>query len=174
MDFPVDRPPPVSVHTFGPTAAWANVTVVYTTPTNGAWVGANTGLFTPFYLDEPMPVTKMFVNVAANGSANADLGVYTLGGARLCSTGSFALTGTNTLNVVAVTPTLLTPGTYYMAAVLTNTTATLLRSVTSTIYPAAYGLRSATNVFPLPDTVTFTGVGFNYFPLIGVANGVIL
>lgn len=135
---------------------------------NAAWPAANDALFIPFSIDKPIIVKRMYSmngNVAGN---NIDLGIYTMGGARIVSIGTTAQSGTSTVQFFDITDTYLSPGSYYMAVAASGTTATFRRFNPSIILLQQMGVMKATSSFVLPSSVTLTTVTAAYVPEIGL------
>lgn len=128
---------------------------------------ANTAIFVPFTVDEPVTAYKMSMATGNTASGNLDLGIYDLYGTRLVSSGSFAQAGVS-INLADITDTLLNPGYYFMAGVADNLTATYLASATPIVPLSALGVMEMASAFPLPGTATFTRVTGAYLPLITV------
>lgn len=135
---------------------------------NAAWPASNDAIFIPFTIEKPIVAKQMFCmngNVASN---NFDLGIYTLGGARIVSTGSTAQSGTSAIQITNITDTYLSPGTYYMACAMNGTTGTFRRFNPSVILLQQMGVMKATSAFALPSSVTLTTVTAAYVPNIGI------
>lgn len=138
------------------------------TPGNGTWPAANDAIFIPFTIERPITVKRMYSmngNVAGN---NLDLGIYTLDGARLIAGGSTAQSGTSTIQFLDITDHFLSPGSYYMAVAMSNTTGTFRRWATSIIQLQMMGVMKATSALPLPASVTLTTLTAAYVPEIGM------
>lgn len=122
------------------------------------WI-ANLVSYTPFVLPFPYPLKRFFwINGSTITSTNVDCGIYTVGGAKLASTGSVAMSGANSVQYAAPTATmLLAPGMYYIAWTCDNTTARANAQALSSA--ATQGglaglLQETTGGFGLPATMT--------------------
>ena len=136
---------------------------------SAVWPAADRAIFVPFYLSERMTATKMFVANGAAVSGSLDLGIYDAAGTRLVSSGSTAQAGITTTQVVDITDTTLSPGTYYMAMAMDNITGTTLRSAPSLIFHKSMGIAQQASAFPLPATATLAASASTYIPFMGVS-----
>jgi hypothetical protein len=136
----------------------------------GAWPANNRAFFVPFSIWEPIAVTYMFIwNITASG--NIDLGIYTIDGTRLASTGSTALSGNNTTQGVALSLE-LAPGRYYMGVACSTTGYTAAIQSTSLVELTrcrAGGCVQMDTAFPLPATATFAELTSAYVPMFGLS-----
>lgn len=116
----------------------------------------------PFHIGQTIIVQKMFMLNGATVAGNLDIGVFSIDGTKLASTGSFAQAGTNALQAVALpTPLTLYSGQYYMAFASDNASATFQGTSVSAIagtYTVMAGVANATN-FPLPANLTLSANG---------------
>jgi hypothetical protein len=97
-----------------------------------AWPAANRVIYAPLVLPAPVVARRLFW---MNGSSlgNAQVGVYTRGGVRLCSSGIVAQSGTTTLQFVTLgTEVILDAGFYYFATWNDGTTNRMGGSITPT------------------------------------------
>lgn len=137
------------------------------TPASSAYPAANDALFVPIYLVQNTSIKRLF---AINGSAvsgNIDVGIYTADGALIFSSGSTAQSGTNQPQFFDIADWILSPGRYYFAVALDNTTGTLFRANYSLARLKALGMAKMASAFPLPATATLATVTDLYLPLIG-------
>lgn len=138
--------------------------------TTGAWTANNDAYFIPFEIWETIVVQYMFIwNVTPSG--NIDLGIYSEDGTRLASTGSTALSGSNTTQGIALSAT-LAPGKYYMAAACSTTgytPAIVTTGVIELTRARAGGCLTMASAFPLPATATFAAIASAYVPMIGLS-----
>lgn len=136
----------------------------------GAWPANDRAFFVPFTISEPITIQRMFIwNVTASG--NIDLGIYSLDGTRLGSTGSTALVGNNTTQGVALSLS-LPAGTYYMAASCSTTgyTAAIQSSALILfVQGRGGGAVQMDTAFPLPATATFAALSSLYIPMFGLS-----
>jgi hypothetical protein len=89
---------------------------------SATFVAANRAIFQPFRVAEPCVIKQLYVHNGATASGNIDVGVYSMDGTQLVSTGSTAQSGTSNLQVFDVTDTLIGRGAYYVAVAMDNTT----------------------------------------------------
>jgi len=137
-----------------------------------AWPAANLVIFVPFYVPEPVTVTKLFAAIGV-ASGNIDLGIYAEDGTRLVSKGTTAAAGATDLQVLDVTDTVLARGTYYMAMVCdTVTTLTVLSVAPAAGILQAFGLLEQAGItMPLStgaSPATFAKYTRAYLPMMGV------
>lgn len=153
---------PQSANSLGPSlvGSWS---------TAGTWPSMNRGMFIPFRLDEIVTVQRMLWGTGATTTlGNYDAGVYDQWGNRLVSTGATAKGAVTQIKDVSVTPTVLTPGLYYMALSADSATTTVMSALAVSDTGKILGCRIVAAAYPLPSTVTLaTWVG-GEIPLIGV------
>jgi hypothetical protein len=143
--------------------------------TSATWPSANRAYYYPFRLAHAYVLTHLFIENGSEVSGNFDLGIYTVDGRRLASTGSTAQSGVSAPQSVAVSLT-LGPGVFYLAAAFDNTTATVQQTALNAIAalrPAGVFLQAS--AFPLPATATFANLGTSSFvPMIGATGRSVL
>lgn len=124
-----------------------------------AWVTANLGIFAPVVVRRTMTVYQLGWINGGTASGNLDVGIYDRNLNLLTSAGSTAQGTISVPQFADVTDVTLTPGLYYMAMSVDNTTATIQRSNSSTTAPLcrASGLGQMAGAFPLPSTATLAG-----------------
>lgn len=138
---------------------------------NAPWTGAiNRAIFIPFRLPKTIIVQNMFVINGATIAGSFDLGIYTLDGTKLVSTGLTAQTGASVVQSIAITPAQLGPGLFYMAIVSNSLTSTFLQQdFVSIAFLKAMGLAQMSAALPLPATVTFATISVAIrIPLVGL------
>lgn len=140
--------------------------------TTAAWPAANRALFIPFTLSQPIAVAAMFTYNGGTASGNLDLGIYSEDGTRILSTGSTAMSGTSTLQVISVTSTVIGPGRMYLAMAVDNTTAIFRAANTGYITAIAFkvaGMAQMASAFALPATATLATLSTSYAPIFGLS-----
>ncbi len=143
---------------------------LYTALASSNWPSANLAIFVPFSLSEEILVTHLWTANGAAASGNLDVGIYTLGGRRLCSAGSTAMSGTSTIQLFDITDYLLGPGEFYLGMSCSNTTAQFLRGVTGSANRGKLlGLAEQASALALPAAATLATYTQNYVPLFGLA-----
>lgn len=125
------------------------------------WPSANAAIFMPIRIIEP----TLIVNIAvSNGTlaGNTDVGIYSLNGVRLVSSGSTAQAGS--FQTFDIADTMLGPGVYYAAVARDEaTTGTTFRhSFASNVIPKIIGMAEMAAAFPLPATATLATITSNY------------
>lgn len=136
-----------------------------------AWPAAGLVIFVPFWVPEPVTITKLFMGVGA-AAGNLDCGIYAEDQTRLVSAGTTAAAGTIDLQVFDIADTTLARGRYYMAGVAsTVTTLTLMASVPLQGICQSLGLLEQAGItLPLStgaSPATFAKYTRAYMPLIG-------
>lgn len=139
-------------------------------PTSGVWPAANDAIFVPFILPQPTLVQRLFTTNGTVASGNIDIGLYTVDGARIVSSGSTVMVGASALQFFDIADIVLGSGKYYMALALDNTTASIRRSTMggNVLRTQEMGLVKSTSAFPLPASPTFTAMTAAYTPWIGL------
>lgn len=137
---------------------------------SAVWPSANRAIFVPFTVDEDYTVVKMGLANGAAVSGNVDLGIYDSSFTRLVSTGSTAQSGTTQMQSFDVTDTDLSPGWYYMALAVSNTTAQVfcLNPSAFEAFMGGVGCFQQAAALPLPSTATPAAVSSNYLPWFGM------
>lgn len=130
----------------------------------------------PFRLSQGMVVTELLTWSGSSGGGNVDLGIYTSSWVRLVSAGSTAASASNTIQVINVTDTALSPSVkYYLVLARDNATANRQRSwggaLTVSQNQLAGVFDSTTNAFPLPDPLTDMALAatITQIPVMGMA-----
>ena len=136
---------------------------------NAVWPAANRAIFQPFLVNSTVTAYQMGFLVAVQ-SGNYDIGIYDYNQARLVSTGSTGVPAAGPA-VANIADTVLTPGHYFMALCIDNTTASVLR-----INNGSLGTLSASGIqdqdigaVTLPNPATFSAPGSVYTPLVVVS-----
>lgn len=134
---------------------------------NGAWPAANRAIYVPFSLARHRIAQIMWLQ---NGTVagNLDMGIYDEAGTRLVSSGSTAQAGASTIQIVDITDTLLTPGSYFMALAMDGTTGQTGRYNPSTQFLRCAGVQEQASAFVLPATFTLANPSSAYIPIMGV------
>ena len=122
---------------------------------SSTWASANLAFFIPFRVLSLVVVNRLFVMNGTTVSGNIDVGIYSVDGVRLVSSGSTAQAGTNSLQSFDVSDITLIPGLYYFGLALDNTTGTTFSIQLGQITSKFSGLLQQTSAFPLPATATF-------------------
>ncbi len=144
--------------------AWVTTAVAGQT-----WPTANKAFYIPITITSPITVAYMMTRISTVSSGNVDVGLYSVDGTRILSSGS---TGAGTVNVVQsfnVTDTVIGPGVYYLAMACDNTTATFLAWIPALQALRGAGVMEQTSAFPLPATATFATLTSNFVPCVGLS-----
>lgn len=160
MDTPV-RWPPLNVIT--PFHIDSSGLVLATTITVANCASAAIGtnnliLYWPFVIAEPATAVRLSLMNGGTASGNIDLGIYDGGKNRVVNTGTTTQTGTNVVQDVDITDTLLLPGRYFMAVQFSSSTATLFRTAQTdeTLLSTIPVYIEAAGGFGLPSSATMT------------------
>jgi hypothetical protein len=138
------------------------------TPSSGAFPASNDALFVPVVIKQTVLIKRLFSLNGATASGNIDVGIYSEDGSRIVSSGSTAQSGTSIPQFFDITDLVITPGRYYFAVAMNNTTGTLFRVTTGVIARfQCLGLAKQATAFALPATATFATITAVYFPVIG-------
>ncbi len=135
------------------------------------WTTANSAVYIPLYLPFPYPVNRVFWQNGSAAGGNWDFGIYTIGGARLFSTGSTAGSGNSAPQFVTPgTPFILAPGRYFIALNHSATTANHSFGFTVTTSQARLcGIYSqAVGAIALPQPATFATATTTHVPVCGI------
>lgn len=116
---------------------------------------ASRALYVPVQVAETITVYRMAWTNGATVAGNIDVGIYDESFSRLVSIGSTAQAGVSTMQVVDIADTVLVAGTYFLAFVRDDITATFARSSASdaTVLELS-GVQHMAAGFPLPATAT--------------------
>jgi len=125
-----------------------------------AWPSANRAIFWPITITENYDVATMVVHNGDAAAGNFDMGIYTIDGTRLVSSGSTAMSGTNVLQSVSVSYT-LTAGRYLVA--MSSDTAGGTQHWRACTFgdqerTNIYGMAQMAAAFPLPASATLAEV----------------
>lgn len=138
-------------------------------PASVAHGTANLARGYPFYLSEPALVLKAWWFNGATASGNIDVGVYTLDGAKLFSTGATAQGTINVLQEVDITDYQLGRGVYYCAVSCSSATATLFSTGYNLHFAKSIGWLQMATAHPLPTTLTPAAFTSSIEPTFGIA-----
>lgn len=173
MDFPSPKSLPPILNSWSECSlGWEGMQFGLGAPASAVYPTANKAFYIPFRLLSPYNVRRLFVANGTAVSGNIDLGIYSLDGARIFSTGSTAQAGTSALQYIALgTDILLSPGTYYWGISVSNVVATVFRSTAMAAYLFRQsGILEQLTAFPLPNPATFAAPSLSYLPLIGMSS----
>ena len=140
------------------------------TPGVATWPAANRAIYVPVVVQVPITVRKMAFEVAVQ-SGNCDVGIYDSSLKRLVSKGSTAVAAAGT-QIIDIVDTALTPGVYFLAMCVDNTTASVGRVPLGLINSRASGVsQQAVGAVTLPDPAVLAAPGTAYLPVL-IATGV--
>lgn len=134
--------------------------------TSGVWPSANRAIYVPVWLSRQVIVYQMSYIVATQ-AGNYVIGLYDGNGNKLVDSGSQTVPAAG-IALFNITDTIIGPGAYYLALLLSSTTASIRRSnVGVPIYRASGILQEDPGSTALPTTLsTATSVSTAYCPLI--------
>lgn len=95
------------------------------------WPANDLAVYTPVSIPTPFTIARFMIANGGNTTGNVDIGIYSIGGTRLLSTGSTARASGSAVQYIDVTNTVFQPGHYYLALVGSSTTGTYMRSTFS-------------------------------------------
>ncbi len=136
-----------------------------TAPTLAAWMGGGRAGYIPFRVEEKITVAMMVLEVGTQ-LGNISMGIYNAALALLVTTGAIACPAPG-FNVVAIAPTVLNPGRYYMAMSGNNGGMTV-RALAGQTGQGLWGYFYE-NVHPLPANATPGASASVIIPVIGVS-----
>lgn len=144
---------------------------------SGAYPTANLAMYVPFQIWTPYLVRRVWwANGTTTIAGNVDVGVYAQDGTRLFSAGATAqATASINQSVALGTPSLLSPGSYYMAFSSSSNTATFFRlSVSVARVGQMFGLAQEATANPLPATFTQAAFAQTIVPVFGIASATVI
>ena len=163
---------PWSVESVGPTFMQTGGTALNSVASSLFLPAANNIFYIPFYLTKPVLFVDGWWYNGTALSGNADLGIYTIDGAKIVSSGSVATAGASALQAAGLADTQVGPGSFYMALTASDAgTQTFFRGVWGQVLaaPAAGVFEEAAGGFGLPATATFASATTNYLPVFGLS-----
>ncbi len=141
---------------------------------SAAWPAANRAVYVPFQVVSPLVVTQLFHWNGSAVSGNIDIGIYSVDGRRIVSSGSTAQAGTSVLQLFDVTDTVLPAGSYYFALAIDNTTGTTTRTSITVTVARTLGFFQENSAFPLPATATFALANSTVVPVMGLTTQAVI
>jgi len=133
---------------------------------DNTWPTANKAFFVPFRITKSLVIINMFWYNASVVNGYVDVGVYSLDGTRLVSSGSTAQVGAASLQSVAVVPTNIGPGVFYAAMVCDDVIGRYLRIGGSVATNRMLGIVQQTSAFPLPAVAVFAQFSAGVIPYV--------
>lgn len=128
------------------------------------WQTTNRAIFMPIFLEYPVLAQAMAVRVSVQ-SGNLDVGIYTLAGAKIVTSGTTAVAAAG-LQILDIADTWLAAGTYFLALSVNNTTASFFGSAQTDEVAVVCGVQQMNSAFVLPATATFANPQNSLQPLI--------
>lgn len=144
--------------------AYESVAVQYRNSTGGnlgssAWSTSNQAVYIPVVLRQSVTITSFYSCNGATASNNFDIGIFSVDGSKIISTGSTAQSGTSTIQTVSVTNTDVGPGVFYIGMTMNGTTGTVYQLSAAVYLGPFLGIYQQTSAFPLPASATFATLG---------------
>jgi hypothetical protein len=132
----------------------------------GSWSTANRAYFIPVQVLTTITVYKMsWLNGSTVGTNNADVGIYNSAYTRLVSSGGTLTAGANSIQIVDVADTVLTPDTYFLAMVMNGISGDVIfRSTASGRHMRTSGVLMQSTAYPLPATAAPVGNTDSFCP----------
>lgn len=136
---------------------------------SGTWPSANRAIYIPFQIETEITAFQMAVYVGTQ-SGNLDVGIYDVNNVRLVSTGSTAV-GAAGIQLLNIADTTLSPGYYYMALCVDNTTAAFRRITQPDVLTLEVtGVQTQdVGAVTLPNPSVFANPPTAYLPLLTIA-----
>lgn len=138
--------------------------------TSTAWPAANRAIYCPIWLPWPYLVRRLWwVNGSAAGG-NWDIGIFSVAGTRLLSSGSVAGSGNSAPQFDSGYDFLLPPGRYFLGLAHDSTTANRVTGHGS-VGPGGLrlgGLLQQDNAFPLPASMNPSAITATFMPIAGM------
>ena len=156
-----------------PIAVLSLITATWSAANVFDWPAANQAIFVPLAVPAWQKcVTGWWVNGSTITGSNVDVGIYSIEGVRLASTGSVAMAGASSYQSASFASIVeLPPGPYYLAMACDGTTARGWGvSTPATNEGRIAGLLQMASAFPLPATATFAQWASTGYPCFGIAN----
>jgi hypothetical protein len=170
-DYPRNQIAPPLIHSYSRYSVGPHLhNLTGASPAAQNWT-ANTAVYMPLYLPWPYNVRRMFwVNGTAGG--NSDIGIYSIGGGKLYSSGSTANTGSGSSPqyVTLATDVLLGPGAYFLAWANDGTSSRAFGTAPTASLGRIAGLYQQATALPLPALATFAAFAGVGAPWIGISN----
>jgi hypothetical protein len=146
---------------------------------DAGWAGiaytANLVCYWPFYLVEPVTLTKLWWYNGSPVAGNVDCGIYDASGTtKIIAAGATAMSGASALQVVDVTDTLLGAGRYWCAFGSDSATAQFNRMNLVAQWLDAIGCKQQASGYSsgLPSSATFAVPSVGIMPVYGFATRV--
>jgi hypothetical protein len=135
---------------------------------SAVWPAANRAIYLPVMLEEPMRlVTTLVFNGTAAVTGSWDVGIYTVDGTRLGSTGATAQAGLNAPQTIPLTaPVFVDRGVYYIALMGTSASMSVYRFAGGVAGDyLAWGAYQEATAGSLPATATFASNTTAFVPM---------
>lgn len=146
-----------------------------TAPSSGTFPTANKVFYCPVRTPCPLTVALFYAYNGATVSGNIEVGLYSIDGVRLATSGSVAQAGTNGAQIFDIADKFVGEGVFYLAVSMDNTTGTLFRTANPALLNAAMGMLVETTVsFGLPAIWSPGTMVDAFMPRIGMAMAVVL
>lgn len=171
-DFPgvVTNPSRLTLSTFGGTSGAGELVSLTggTFATGAVWPAANRAIYVPVMVETTVTAYQMGI-IVTTSSGNLDVGIYDDRGARLVSMGSTAM-GAAGFQAFNIADTVLTPGVYFLAMCVDNTTASIPRTAALAEHLRSTGVQQqAVGAVTLPNPATFANPASAYVPALMVS-----
>ena len=138
--------------------------IITATPGTQAWPLANLAIYVPIYFNEACTIYEVGCPAGATAGGNFDIGLYTMAGAKIQTTGTTARTA-SAWNPVNWTDLVVAPGWYY-AAMAADGTNNYGGVIPAGGLAEAVGICEQQTAFVLPATATLTRTTRAFIPTI--------
>jgi hypothetical protein len=131
---------------------------------------ANKARYLSIYLPMPVVVDRLFVLNGGTATGNVDIGIYEMeSNVRLISTGAVAMSGTNTVQIISITPVLLKAGKYWLGISHSSGSGTFFALSIGATSTEVLVLKEELSAHPLPSTATpVIQSGDFFYPICGM------
>lgn len=149
--------------------------ILISAPASAAWPTNNLAYHIPLYLPKTDMLMNFWVWNGATASSNINIGIYRQSDLTLMvSSGVIAQTGTNVIQVLAATDTIIPAGAYYMSMGLSSTAGTVFRVQNNggpMLAAAGVGLWATGGLTAMDGNASITTVSgaSSFVPMFGVS-----
>lgn len=133
-----------------------------------AWPAANLAIYIPIVIFERETVVGFaWSNGTITTAPTVDCGIYRPDGVRLINTGATTQAGASTVQTVSCTSTLLLPGRYLLAMLVSGTGSQFNEAAANSAGLAVCGVKQqAVGAATLPNPATFALISNSYVPIL--------
>lgn len=152
MDWPKETAP---VHGVIAAGGYHSMGDAWVSESSSSWGTANLARYVPFVISEQVTAKGFAFRNGGTVNGTVHVGIYNIAKSLLVSN-SAAHTGTNAMQTIDITDTVLVPGFYWMAMAITGTTGVVFRVPIMNELARSLGFQQQASAVPLPSTATFS------------------